>query len=401
MTKQKQRGHGEGSIYQRKDGRWAASITLEGRKRKTLYGKTRKEVQEQLKVALREQQQGTLVTGPQQTMKHYLEHWLEEVHRTAVRFTTYRGYRIFLDKHILPALGHVQVQKLTPQHVQAFYASKLKEGLSAKTVRNIHGLLHKALDNAVRWGLVPRNVCDAVSLPRKTRHEIQPLTRAQAQQLLEAARGHALEGLLTLAVTTGMRAGELLALRWQDIDFESRSLQIRRSMSFIPGKGYVEFEPKTAKGRRKIVLPSFVCEVLKQHRIRQMERRLKVGVRWQERNLVFCNIYGGFFDPAHLRQRFDKLLRGAGLPDVRFHDLRHSAATILLSMGVHPKVVQEILGHSQIDMTMDTYSHVLPSMQQEAMDRLNDLFRHDDLGDEDKDEDEESEGGDEGGRRAR
>src|SRR5712692_2327075 len=115
------RGHGEGSIYQRKDGRWAASITLEGRKRKTFYGKTRKEVQEQLKIALREQQQGTLVTGPQQTIKHYLEHWLEEVHKPAIRFTTYRGYRIFLDKHILPALGHVQLQKLTPQHVQAFY----------------------------------------------------------------------------------------------------------------------------------------------------------------------------------------------------------------------------------------------------------------------------------------
>ena len=155
-------------------------------------------------------------------------------------------------------------------------------------------------------------------------------------------------------------------------------------MSFIPGKGYVEFEPKTAKGRRKIVLPPFVCEALKQHRTRQLQRRLKVGARWQDRDLVFCNVYGGFFDPAHLRQRFDKLLREAGLPDVRFHDLRHSAATILLSMGVHPKVVQEILGHSQIDMTMDTYSHVFPSMQQEVMDRLEDLFHQDDLGESDK-----------------
>jgi integrase len=382
------RGHGEGSIYQRKDGRWAASISLEDRKRKTFYGKTRKEVQEQLKVALREQQQGMLATGPQQSVKHYLEHWLEEVHKPSIRFTTYRGYRIFLNKHILPALGHVQLQKLTPQHVQALYASKLKEGLSAKTVRNMHGLLHKALDNAVRWGIVPRNVCDAVSLPRKTRHEIQPLNRAQAQRLLEAARGHALQGLLTLAVTTGMREGELLALRWQDIDFDTQSLQNRRSMSFIPGKGYVEFEPKTEKGRRKIVLPSFVCEALKQHRLRQLERRLKVGARWQERDLVFCNIYGGFFDPAHLRQRFDKLLRDAGLPDVRFHDLRHSAATILLSMGVHPKVVQELLGHSQIDMTMDIYSHVLPSMQQEAMDKLDDLFGQDELGNEDEGDDD-------------
>src|SRR5215469_15061824 len=153
---------------------------------------------------------------------------------------------------------------------------------------------------------------------------------------------------------------------------------------FIPGKGYIEFEPKTAKGRRKIVLPPFVCEALKQHRTRQVERWLKVGARWQDRDLVFCNIYGGFFDPAHLRQRFDRLLRDVGLPDVRFHDLRHSAATILLSMGVHPKVVQEILGHSQISMTMDIYSHVLPGMQQQVMDRLDDLFHQDDLGEGDK-----------------
>src|SRR5258707_6487459 len=161
MGKQKQRGHGEGSIYQRQDGRWAASITLEGHKRKTFYGKTRKEVQEKLRVALNEQKQGTLATGPQQTVKQYLEHWLEEVHKPTVRVSTYQGYRMSLDNHILPVLGHLQLQKLTPQHVQAFYMRKLKEGLSAKTVRNLHGLLHKAFDNAVRWGLVPRNVCDA------------------------------------------------------------------------------------------------------------------------------------------------------------------------------------------------------------------------------------------------
>jgi integrase len=368
------RGHGEGSIYQRNDGRWAASISLEGRKRKTFYGKTRREVQEKLRVALNEQKQGTLSTGPQQTLKQYLEQWLEEVHKPTLRLGSYRGYRLSLDNHILPALGHIPLQKLTPQNVQAFYTKKLKEGLSAKTVRNIHGLLHKALDNALRWGLIPRNVCDAVSLPRKTRYEVQPLTMEQAQQLLIAVRDHKLQGLLTLTVTTGMREGELLALRWQDIDFANQSLQVRRSMGYIPGKGYLEFEPKTAKGRRNILLPSFVCEALKQHRTRQLELRLKAGARWRDRDLVFPNIYGDFLDPAHLRQRFDKLLKDAGLPDVRFHDLRHSAATILLSMGIHPKIVQEILGHSQISMTMDIYSHVLPSMQQEAMSKLDDLF---------------------------
>src|SRR6266567_8582882 len=379
------RGQGEGTIYQRNDGRWCASITLENRKRKSFYGKTRKEVQEKLRVALNEQKQGVLSTGPQQTMKQFLEQWLEEVHKPSIRICTYKGYRGYLDKHILPALGRIPVQKLTPQHVQAFYTRKQQEGLSAKSINNIHGMLHKALDHAVRWGLVPRNVCDAVSLPKQTRHEMQPLTEKQARQLLVAARGHSLEGLLTLAVTTGMRSGELLALKWKDINFDTASLHIRRSMGYISGKGYLEFEPKTAKGRRKVVLPPFVCEALKLHHTRQLQVRLKAGARWQDRDLVFCNKYGGYLDPAHLRQRFDKLLKDAGLPDVRFHDLRHSAATILLSMGVPAKVVQEILGHSQISMTMDIYSHVLPDMQQEAMDKMNDLFRRDVLDDDEDD----------------
>jgi integrase len=368
------RGQGEGSIYLRKDGRWCASITLENRKRKAFYGKTRKEVQEKLRVALNEQKQGILSTGPQQTVNQFLEQWLEEIHKPSIRIGTYKGYRGYLDKHVLPTLGRIPIQKLTPQHVQAFYTHKQQEGLSAESVNNIHGMLHKALDHAVRWGLVPRNVCDTVSLPKQARHEIQPLTEKQARQLLVASRGHSLEGLLTLAVTTGMRSGELLALKWQDINFDTGSLHIRRSMGYISGKGYLEFEPKTAKGRRKIVLPPFVCEVLKQHRTRQLEESLKAGTRWQDNDLVFCNIYGGYLDPAHLRQRFDKLLKDAGLPDLRFHDLRHSAATILLSMGVPAKVVQEILGHSQISMTMDVYSHVLPDMQQEAMAKMNNLF---------------------------
>jgi integrase len=378
--------HLAGCLPNRNDGRWCASITLENRKRKSFYGKTRKEVQEKLRIALNEQKQGILSTGPQQTIKQFLEQWLEEVHKSSIRIGTYRGYRGYLDKHILPALGRIPIQKLTPQHVQAFYTRKQQEGLSAKSINNIHGMLHKALDHAVRWGLVPRNVCDAVSLPKQTRHEIQPLTEKQAQQLLVVARGHSLEGLLTLAVTTGMRSGELLALKWQDINFDTGSLHIRRSMGYISGKGYLEFEPKTAKGRRKIVLPPFVCEALKQHRTRQLEVRLKAGTRWQEHDLVFCNIYGGYLDPAHLRQRFDKLLKDEGLPDVRFHDLRHSAATILLGMGVPAKVVQEILGHSQISMTMDIYSHVLPDMQQQAMNKMDDLFRHDIIDDSKDDE---------------
>lgn len=372
MTK---RGNGEGTIYHRKDGRWAAVISLDGRKRKTLYGKTRKEVQEKLRVAQNEQKQGVLVVGSQQTVKQYLEHWLEEVHRSTIRVGSYVGYRRILDNHLIPVLGHIQMQKLTPQDVQSLYTQKLKEGLSSRTLRTTHAILHKALDDAVRWKFIVQNVCDLVSPPRLTKHEIQTLSQEQARKLLEVARGHRLEALLTVAVATGMRRGELLGLRWQDIDFAYSSLYIRRTVNQYPSFGYVENEPKTAKSRRKITLPEFVIEALKRHRFNQGEARLKAGSAWYNRDLVFCNTLGDYQSTQYLGILFRSLLKEAGLPRIRFHDLRHSAATILLSMGVHPKVVQELLGHSNISMTMDTYSHVLPSMQQEAMDKLNDLFQ--------------------------
>lgn len=369
------RGHGEGSIYQRKDGRWTASITLEDRKRKTFYGKTRKEVQELLKNALHQQQQGTLATGPQQTVKQFLEQWLEQVHKPTIRLSSYIKYRGLLDRDILPVLGHLRLQKLTPQHVQALYAKKLKEGLTARTIHSIHSLLHKALDNAARWDLVGRNVCDLVTQPRPTQKEIRPLNKEQAMQLLKAAREHRFEALLTMAVATGMRRGELLGLRWQDINFADACLHVRRTVNRIRGHGIVESEPKTSQGKRKITLPQFAVEALKEHRLRQREARLQAGSAWQEHDLVFSNIYGGYLDPGNALRIFHKLVEEAGLPHMRFHDLRHSAATILLGMGVHPKVVQELLGHSKIGVTIDIYSHILPSMQQEAMGKMHDAFK--------------------------
>lgn len=193
--------------------------------------------------------------------------------------------------------------------------------------------------------------------------------------MLKAAHDHKLEALLTVALTTGMRRGELLGLHWQDIDLNTGSIQVRRSVNRIGKYGLVVSEPKTAKSRRKITLPTFVIDILKQYRVRQQEMKEKVGDLWREMDVVFCNLYGDYIEPSNLYDAFKKLLKTAELPNIRFHDLRHSAATILLGMGVHPKVVQELLGHSNISMTMDVYSHVLPSMQQEAMDKLDDLFR--------------------------
>src|SRR6266487_657373 len=369
----KKRGHGEGSIYLRKDGRWTASITTEGRKRKYIYGKTRKEVQEQLKIALREQQQGMLVTTPQQTLEQFLGQWLE-AHRPSVRIRTYERYEQIVRVHIVPALGHVQLQKLTAQQVQNFY-TKVGKQLSSTTVNTLHAMFHKALEDAVKWGLLARNVCDAVTAPRRAHYEIKPLTMEQANILLDAAKQDDFEALWVLALTTGMRRGELLALKWQDINFEQAMLQVRRIFTRTKGNRYIEAEPKTEKSRRSIVLPALVVDLLSQHKIKQLQVKLEAGEGWQEHDLVFSTSLGTPLNPSKVVDRFKFLLKKAGLPNIRFHDLRHSAATILLKMGIHPKVVQELLGHNQISMTMDIYSHVMPAMQKDAVSKLNNALQ--------------------------
>jgi integrase len=373
--KQKRRGHGEGTIYQRKDGRWSADISLENGKRRTLYGKTRKEVADKLNTALQEQKQGILATGPQQTVANYLNYWLEEVHKVTLKVSTYALYRRHLDNHILPSLGHIQLRKLTADQVQAFCSQMSKNGLKSGTVRLVHTILDAALQDAVRWKRLTINVCETVKLPRHTQREVQPLDQEQAKRLLHAARGSRLDCIIIVALTTGMRLGEILALRWNDIDLEVRVLQVRHTVDYIKGHGWVETEPKTEHGKRSLMLPQVTVDALKAHRTYQLEVRLKAGTRWKEQGLVFPNRDGGYFRRPRLYAIFKKLLQEAHLPDMHFHDLRHSAATILLSMGVPAKVVQEILGHGNISTTMNIYGHVFPSMHRDAMDEMDDFFR--------------------------
>ncbi len=369
------RGHGEGSIFRRKsDGRWSAILTVGDGKRKYFYGATRKEVQDKLKQAQRDLDQGKLIIGPHQPLSHFLDHWLEDVHKPTIRQSSYIKYRRFLDRHILPALGTLPVNKVTPQHIQGLYGQLTKAGLSGVTIRSIHGLLHRALATALRWNLVSSNACDAVTLPRYAPAAARPLSRDEIRRLLDAARGHTLEALLTLAVTTGMREGELLGLRWPDIDFQHASLSLQRTVSYLSGHGFVEHEPKTASGKRRVALSGRVLETLTRHRERQRQLRATAGPSWQDRDLVFCTATGNYIHPGNLIRTFRQVLAKASLPRIRFHDLRHSAATMLLSQGIHPKVVQELLGHRTITMTMDTYSHVLPSLQQEAMQQWDTLL---------------------------
>ena len=361
------RANGEGSVYRRKsDGRWVGSLSLPDGNRKVFYGKKQSEVIAKLDEAANNLRRGMLAVGSNTTLQEYLENWLENVHKPTIRLSTYLNYRKLLKNYLVPGIGKVKIHRLTPQQVQAFYSQKISEGLAPKTVNNIHGVLHKALDNAVKWNILPRNVCDAVTPPRIPRKEKNVLTKQQAHTLLEEVRTHRLEALLTLAITTGMREGELLALHWQDMNFEDCSLQVKRAVSYLKGYGYVESEPKTAKGRRMIKLPVFVVDILVRHKAQQEEQRREVGSTWIDKDLVFTNALGYYFSSSTLRKVFRRFLVSIGLPHMRFHDLRHSAATILLAMKVHPKVVQEILGHSQIAMTLDVYSHALPSMQEDV-----------------------------------
>jgi integrase len=383
MAEKKRRGHNEGSVYYEESrDRWVAAVSIGPGKRKKFYFKTKQEALKKKNEALRELEQGTLATGSQRKLKDYLEDWIENVHKDKLRISTYVKYKKLI-KYIVADLGDVWLQKLTPEQVRRFYTKmstkkdKGGRGLSSKTIHEIHGVLHLALDNAVSWNYVGRNVCDLVKPPRIVSREATPLTLEQARVLLNKVREHRLEVLLTMAVVTGMRRGELLALRWANIDFERRTLLVLHTVDYIPHYGYVETEPKTKAGKRLISLPSFLLDMLQQHRVKLLKQQLKQGDDWENCDLVFPDLRGGYFNSNYLLRIFKKLLKEAGLPHMHFHDLRHSAATILLSMGVNMKVIQELLGHSDVAITLGLYSHMLSSMQKEAVDKWDGVFGND------------------------
>ncbi len=379
--KSKMRGHGEGSIFERKSDRgsrtkpWVAQITLENQRKKTVgYFKTRQEAQLALRKALNDLEQGTFITEKDQTVREYMEHWLEYIHKPTIRLTTYILYRRILAKHILPSLGGIALRRLRPEHIDHLYAEKRAANLAPKTISNIHKLLNTALNDAVGRNKLARNVLTMVKSPRALSAERPVFAPEQATHLLEALRNHRFEVLVIMALVTGMREGELLALRWQDIDFQQGKLQVTRTVTYKAKYGFIITEPKSAKGKRSIALPAFLLGLLKKHRIAHQEMRLKAGEQWKHEDLVFCTQQGNFLTDTFLRERYYRILEQAQLPRIHFHDLRHSTASILLAMGVNIKVVQELLGHSHVTITLGIYGHVLPGMQEDAMRKMGDLL---------------------------
>lgn len=371
----KKRGQNEGSIYKRADGRWEGALTLpnSGGKRKRFYGETQREAREKMTAALRALDQGEAPITDRQTVAQFLARWLEDSVKPSKAPKTYASYADLVRLHIVPTLGKHQLSKLQPQHVEALMAAKTAAGLSPRTVQYIRAVLRIALNRALKWGLVARNVAALTDPPRGKRPEVQPLSPAQARVFLDAARGDRLEALYSVALALGLRQGEALGLHWADVDLDAGTIAVRCQLQRIDGKPQI-VPLKTGKSRRTIDMPASTVAGLRAHRTRQLSERLLAGERWQDRGLVFTTVIGTPLDPGNVRKRFQLLLNGAGLPHQRFHDLRHTCASLLLAQNVHPRIVMEILGHSQIAMTMDTYSHVMPTMRREAAGLLDTLL---------------------------
>ena len=338
------------------------------RQQRWLTAKTKREAEKLLAQTQNELDRGTYIDPSNVSLAEYLSSWLDAI-RNSVRPSSHIRFKGIVNNHFIPELGSIPLSKLSPIHMQQFYASLLQSGLSSSTVALYHNVLHLALEQAVKWQLVPRNVCDAVDAPRENPPEMKTWTAEQAREFLSATTNDKLAALWRLVVLTGMRRGEILALKWADVDLGRGTLSVRRTLT--RGADGIEFgEPKSKAGIRSIALPPSAVMALRVHRTDQLEHRLQLFGAWQDNDLVFERGNGIFLHPNVVSRRFQVISKQLGLPRIRFHDLRHTAATLMLANGEHPKIVQERLGHSDISMTLNRYSHVTMDMQREAADRL-------------------------------
>lgn len=359
-------------MRQRSDGRWEARITLDDGTTRSFYAKTRVEAARKLAAAQRDREAGLPIVEVRQTVATYLASWLETVRPPRLVEETWQRYRECVELHIVPAIGRTSLAKLAPLQVQQLYATCAGKGLSSTTVKHVHAVLHRALESAVRLGLVQRNVSDMVEKPKKARPEIHPLTREQARAYLDAAASDRMEVFFILALATAMRQGELLALRWRDVELAPRppagggTISVNHTLKWRDGVAVWE-PPKTASSRRLIAIAPPVVEALRRQKQQQRLERLAAGPAWVEHDLVFADEIGGPLKGDFLRHKHNRILNAAQIaPRIRPHDLRHTCATLLLAQGVNPKVVSAMLGHSSVAITLDIYSHVLPHMLDDA-----------------------------------
>ncbi len=375
----KRRATGEGGLYQRQDGKWEGVLNLgygQGgkRSRRKVVAKTQAQARERLKHLRAELESSRPLPPAQITVGSWLNTWLEA--HTSVKPRTFLTYSQIVQQHLVPSLGRTSLQKLSPLDVSRYMASKVASGLSAKTVGNHHGVLRAALRKAEELEYVNRNVARVVSPPKKERFQVEPLTLGEARDFLAAIAGHRFEALYVVAMATGLRRAELLGLSWRDVDVTGRTLRVEQTLLRYGGAYHLD-PPKTETSRRTVGLHPGVIDALRVHRARQAEERLGVGPLWegdQWGGLVFTNEQGAPLNEGRVTRTFQRLLVQAGIRQVRLHDLRHGVATFALTEGVPMKTVQQILGHSTMQITADTYSHVIAEVSREGTDRVGNVL---------------------------
>lgn len=372
-TKQPRRVYGEGTVVERDDGRFVARVPIGGGKRKEEYYDTKQEAERARRRMLNERDAGKLVTQRDQTLGEYLNYWLD-AHRMTIRNTTYSMYYTYLNVRVIPALGHVGLRKLTIDMFQSLYQDWEKEPLSPNTIRLIHSIVNEALNDAVKWKKLVSNPAQDVKLPKATEADIYVLSEEEVERLLQCAKEMSLYPLFLMALLLGMRKGELLGLKWTDIDFTEATLYIQRTLSYKknPETGRSEFiigPPKTKTSKRVLYLPEDIIKVLADYQERQREIQ-STASRWEHPDLVFCTCYGTYLHPHRVWIIFNRLLQRAGLEHMKFHALRHNASLILRNLGIDPVVRKEMLGHSSLAVTDDTYGHSTVKMHKQAADQI-------------------------------
>lgn len=362
----RRRGNGEGSIYQRKDGRWTAAFGTGDGRRRYVYGRTRQEAAKKLAEAQRAHHDGMLPADGRVTVSAFAKEWLEGV-KTSVRPKTVEAYEWAVQTHIVPRIGRLKMAKVQPVHLERAYADMRSAGKAPKTVRSVHTTAHTFFGKAVRLGLIPRNPASLADVPKVPRREPPMFDQRDFQTFVSAARDNRLEALFVLAITSGARSGELLGLRWLDIDFEAGLLHIRRALHLSQGE-FSLAEPKTSSSLRSLALSRVAQDALRRHRTRQNEQALGVGPAWSNPwDLVFTNEIGGPLDRHNvLRRELRPLLAEVGLPPLTFHDLRSVAGSLALDHGVPLPVVSHALGHSDISTTARHYVHLIKGAERKV-----------------------------------
>lgn len=361
------RANNEGTIFKRGE-RWRAQVTVDG-KRLSYTGKTKEECAQWLRKMRGQVERGMTYRGAQTPLSEFFGEWLTAI-KSSLRENSWEYYRYAIANYLDPGLGRFKLKDLKASHIQHFYNSLIERGTGAHTVIKLHAILHKAMAYAVSMGTIGYNPATAAVPPRNPHSEMAIYDESQVASLLAAARGTRLEALLHLAVTTGMRQMELLGLMWTDLDWTKRSISVQRQLTRDGGFA----SPKTRFGIRIIAIGDRTLDVLREHMERQNTERIVYEHRWKETGLVFTSLVGGAMNPRNLIRDFRKIQDGAGLPKIRFHDLRHTAASLMLNKGISPLIVSRRLGHSRPSITLDIYGHLIPSLQEEAARMIDEIL---------------------------